>query len=202
MDKKRLPVIEKSLMPEVLPDPVRSAPGLSSPRERVRARFAQLSERASVLAAAAGLAAACNGSRTPYSVVDEIPDPYICPSGPNPSLIEISAVEWQDSAILVHARLLDPMAAGYVMLSGFRAQNGIMVHELPPVLTSSIMIRVSSDIDASNAWPAMLPLELSFVCDEPGASKHYALSLQLDTSQPAASGAVPFELRPAPDAGI
>ena len=60
--KKSLKVLGRSLMPEILPDPTGAAnSAAAAPRERVRARLRQISERAAAIAAAASLSAGCSG---------------------------------------------------------------------------------------------------------------------------------------------
>src|SRR5262245_31575169 len=67
-DKKKLPVVGKSLMPEVLPPPPQRA-GVAGPRERVLARLKQISKQTTAMATAAAINA-CG-----YAVVDPLPTP-------------------------------------------------------------------------------------------------------------------------------
>lgn len=73
MTKKKLPVLGKSLMPEVLPDPKRMNPKAGSARARVRSRLQQIKDNAAIMGAAAAIAACGSGNK--YNVVDELPSP-------------------------------------------------------------------------------------------------------------------------------
>lgn len=63
--KRALPLVnDKGLMPEILPDPLQAKATGPGPRDRVRKRLAQITERAAAIAAAASLSAGCSDSHT------------------------------------------------------------------------------------------------------------------------------------------
>jgi hypothetical protein len=101
--KKQLPVLSKSLMPEVLPDPLRAKSGDgSSARSRVRSRLQQIKDNAAAVAAAAAIAA-CGDSGNKYNVVDELPPPAGRGAGGGP---------WPNAGYGVVDPLPDPAGRG------------------------------------------------------------------------------------------
>ena len=107
MKKKSLPLVTKTMLPEVLPDPRRPATGASAPRHRTMAHMQRLlATAAAVGVASAGVGtvaatgaatAGCgkstkvpdgktdggavenNGNTSGYAVVDPMPPPAHCP---------------------------------------------------------------------------------------------------------------------------
>jgi hypothetical protein len=109
MTKKKLPVLGKSLMPEVLPDPRRAKGGDgSSARARVRSRLQQIKDNAAAVAAAAAIAA-CGDSGNRYNVVDELPSPAGRGAGGSP---------WPNAGYGVVDPLPDPAGRGGAGYSG------------------------------------------------------------------------------------
>jgi hypothetical protein len=193
--KRSLIVLGKGLMPEVLPDPPRTQPGSPDPRERVRLRLREIAERAATMAAAAGISAACNSG---YGVVDPLPPPYMCVA-PNEFPISVVQAEWQQFAVVVS--ILPSNGNGpttNTLLAGVSTTDKAMA-----TVTSAnppFGIRLET---APGVWPARVDAVLAFTCSDSAGSKHYDVKLRLNTSNPAASGTVPYEMVAADDdAGI
>jgi hypothetical protein len=197
-DKKKLPLLGKSLVPELLSTPPLQAAG-TSPRERVRARMRELVERGTALTAVAGLAAATSCA---YNVVDPLPPPAqagsggkggaagkapvpdLCPS-PNALTIRIVSARWEAMTVRLELEvqnISDPQAKPVLI----GASVAVPVHA---TIAADGQISVRSD----QKWPEFVDLSLSYECSNAGRNTGYLVRLRLGTAVPADSGNLPAQ---------
>ena len=190
--RRVLPVVGKSLMPEVLPRPLHAGNLDGSPRARVLKRLAQLSERAAALAAVASISAACNSGGGGYMTVDPAPAPagmggplvppskrFVCPD-PDSTLIDVS-VFWKDSASFHVA--ISPSAdrdAGNLSIAGASSSASSTAELLGP---RDVIVTAPGGDPA--AWPASIDLNVELQCvDSQQQLSSYVLVLRVETRRP------------------
>jgi len=132
-----------------------------------------------------------------YAVVDPLPQPFQC-SAP-PFMDTNTSANWESMKALLISSSARAGGSGSPFLQSVRSDH----YNITATVNASSYPPSARLTLVSGSWPQLTVVFLSFMCSLPGGGySTYELTLQLDTSKPAAMGTVPIMLGRGEDAGI